>query len=69
MYRNLSTDLQGKSMDWFLNDKYLHYERVIALLLVCIHQDICLSYNKRIDAYASKYPRIMLLVNPLIENC
>ena len=27
-YRNQSTDLQNKSMDWFLYDKDLRHERV-----------------------------------------
>ena len=27
-YRNQSTDLQSKSMDWFLYDRELHHERV-----------------------------------------
>ena len=38
-------------------------ERLNALSLVCIHQDI---FDKII--YASKYPRRMLLINPLSEN-
>ena len=33
-----------------------------------IHRDIFLDYDKRIDIYASKYPRRMLLINPLSEN-
>ena len=32
--RNRSIDLQNKSVDWFLYDKYLHHEIVNALLLV-----------------------------------
>ena len=44
-------------------------ERLNALSLVCIHQDIFLDYDKIIDIYASsKYPRRMLLINPLSEN-
>ena len=27
-YRNQSTDLQGKSMDWFLYDRDFHHKRV-----------------------------------------
>ena len=42
--------------------------RVNALLIVCIHRDIFLDYDKIIDIYASKYPRRMLLINPLSEN-
>ena len=43
-------------------------ERLNALSLVCIHRDIFLDYDKMIDIYASKYPRRMLLINPLSEN-
>ena len=39
-----------------------------ALLLACIHRDIFLDYDKIIDIYPSKYPRRMLLINPLSEN-
>ena len=38
-------------------------ERLNALLLVHIHRNIFLEYNKIIDMYASKYPRRMFLVN------
>ena len=62
IYRNQSTDLQNKSMDWFLYDKNLHHERVNALLLACIHWDIFLEYDKIIDIYASKYQRRMHLI-------
>ena len=43
-------------------------ERLNALSLVYIHRDIFLNYDKIIDIYASKYPRRMLLLNPLSEN-
>ena len=43
-------------------------ERLNALLLVHIHRDIFLEYDKIIDIYASKYPRRMLLINLLSEN-
>ena len=36
-----------------------------ALLLACIHPNIFLDYDKIIDISASKYPRMMLLINPL----
>ena len=42
-------------------------ERLNVLLLVCIHRDIFLDYDKIIDVYTSKYPRRMLLINPLSE--
>ena len=41
-------------------------EHINALLLV-IHGDIFLDYDKAIDIYASKYPRTMLLIYPLSE--
>ena len=41
---------------------------VNALLLVHIHRDIFLKHGKTIDMHASKYPRRMLLINPLSEN-
>ena len=55
-------------MDWFLYERDLRYERVNVLLLVCIHRDIFFDYDKIIDIYASKYPRRMLLVNPLSKK-
>ena len=36
-----------------------------ALSVVYIHRGIFLDYDKMIDIYASKYPRRMLLINPL----
>ena len=56
--QNLRTDL------WSMMDE----ERLNALSLVCIHRDIFLDYDKIIEIYASKYPRRMLLINPLREN-
>ena len=55
-------------MDWFLYDRDLRHERVNALLFVCIHRDIFLNYDKIIDIYDSRYPRRMLLINPLSKN-
>ena len=43
-------------------------QRVNTLLFVCIHRDIFLDCDKIIDIYASKYPRRMLLINPLSKN-
>ena len=43
-------------------------EHLNGLLLVCIHRDIFLDYDKIIDVHASRYPRMMLLINPLSEN-
>ena len=43
-------------------------KRANTLLLMCIHQDIFLDYDKLIDIHASKYPRKMLLINPLSKH-
>ena len=43
-------------------------ERLNALPLVYIHRDIFLDYDKIIDICESKYPRGMLLINPISEN-
>ena len=40
-----STDLQNKSMDWFLYDRNFRHEGVNALLLGCIHWDIWWQQN------------------------
>ena len=39
-----------------------------ALSFAYIYRDILLDYEKIIDIYASKYPRRLLLINPLSEN-
>ena len=46
----------------------MYAERLNALLLVYIHRDIFLDYDKIIDMYTLKYPRKILLINPLSEN-
>ena len=40
-------------------------ERLNALSVVYINRDTFLDYDKIIDIYAFKYPRRMLLINPL----
>ena len=40
-------------------------DRLNALLLLYVHKDIVLDYEAVIDLYASRYPRRMVLVNPL----
>ena len=55
-------------MDWFLYDRDILHERVNALLLVYIHRDILLDYDKIIDIYAFKFRKRMLFINPLSEN-
>ena len=67
-YRNQSIGSQSKSMDWFLYDRDHRHKGVNVFLLVCIQRDTFLDYDKIIDIYASKYPRKMLLINPLSEN-
>ena len=67
-YGNQSIGSQSKSMDWFLYDRDHRHKGVNVLLLVCIQRDTFLDYDKIIDIYASKYPRKMLLINPLSEN-
>ena len=54
----LSTDFRSMMGEECLND----------LSFVCIHRDIFLDCDKIIKIYASKYPRKMLLINPLNEN-
>ena len=41
--------------------------RLNALMLLYIHKDIPLNYNKIIDLYANRYPRRMNFSNPLAE--
>ena len=55
-------------MDCFLYDRELCRETVNTLLLVCIHQDIFLEYDKMINIYVPKYPKKMLLINRLCGN-
>ena len=43
-------------------------ERFNALPLLGIFRDIFFDYDKIIDIYASKYPRRVLLIDPLSEN-
>ena len=39
-----------------------------ALVLLYVHWDIKLDYNRIIQIYANKYPRRLLLINPLLES-
>ena len=43
-------------------------DRFNALLQLCVHSDINPDYKKIIDIYAMRYPRTMLLINPLREQ-
>ena len=43
-------------------------QRLNALILLYIHQDIQINYPKIIDIYANRYPRRMLFKNPLAEE-
>ena len=42
--------------------------RLNALMLLCMHKDIKLDFNRIIDLYAKKYPRRMRFSNPLQEK-
>ena len=42
--------------------------RLNALMLLYIHKDIELDYNKIIDRYAKKYPHRMRFSNPLQDK-
>ena len=39
-----------------------------APVLLYVHWDIKLDYNRIIQIYANKYPRRLLLINPLLES-
>ena len=60
--KKANATLQYLRMDF---QSMMDEERLNALPLVYIHRDIFLDYDKIIDIYASKYPRKMLLINPL----
>ena len=53
--QHLKTDFQSMMRE----------ERLDALSVVYINRDTFLDYDKIIDIYAFKYPRRMLLINPL----
>ena len=40
-------------------------ERLNALTMLCVHKDIQRDYKLVIDKFASRYPRRMLLVDPV----
>ena len=43
-------------------------DRFNALVLIFVHRDISINYDKVIELYASKYPRRMLFLNTLGEE-
>lgn len=43
-------------------------KRLNSLLLLYIHKDNPLNYDRIIDIFSNKYPRRMLLQNPLSET-
>ena len=43
-------------------------ERLNALMLLYVHTDIALDYNKVIDIYVNSYPRRMRFLNPMKED-
>lgn len=44
-------------------------DRLNALLLLHVHRDIDLDYDKIINMYATRHTRRMMLINPLAEDC
>ena len=54
----VKSKLQSRMGEGRLND----------LMLLCVHKDIKLDYNRIIDLYAKKYPRQMRFSNPLQEK-
>ena len=54
----------------FIKNPYrnsMKQDRLTALILLYIHRDISLDYDKIIDIYATRHPRRMLLLNPLSD--
>ena len=43
-------------------------ERLNALMLLYVHKDIVLNYNKLFDIYANRYPRRSRILNPMKED-
>ena len=41
-------------------------DRFNALVLLFVHRDIALDYNKIINMFANRHPRMMLLLDPLM---
>ena len=44
-------------------------DRLNALLLLHVHRDIDVDYDKIINMYATRHTRRMMLINPLAEDC
>lgn len=44
-------------------------DRLNALILMYVHKDIQLDYDKIIDIYANRHARRMMFINPLGEEC
>ena len=59
--QHLRTDFQRMMGEERLNPLSLAY-------IPYIHRDIFLDYDKIVGIYPSKYPKRMLLINPLNEN-
>ena len=43
-------------------------DRFNALVLLYLHRDVKLDYNRIIQLYANKYPPRLLLINPLVKS-
>ena len=62
-----STERANSALKFIKSDRRstMGQDRLNALLLLYVHKDIVLDYEAVIDLYASRYPRRMVLVNPL----
>ena len=73
-YRNQSTELQSKSMDWFLYDSGLRHERVRSLIfqncldIVCTSLEKCFSCNKKGFFHPSKRSGIPTCITSLTQS-
>ena len=72
-YSSKKTQIEKKTEFCFTASKnrlrsMMGEERLNAFSLVSIHRDVFLEYDKIIGIYTSRYPRRMLLINPLSEN-
>ena len=63
--KKMNSTLQHLRIDFW---SMMVEERLNALSLVYILRDIFLDYDKIIEIYVSKYPSLMLLINPLSLN-
>ena len=71
-HRNQSINLQSKSMDLFLynKDRQGSPSWKSQCFVTCMRSSryIIFDYEKTIDIYGSRYPREILVINPLSQN-